>query len=155
MLGASSFDVVCLLVCDTVLLGLTVSSAVLATVAGSLAVMRLNGIALRLGVVATLRLSKMTTLRLGKSGQSTTLGLFDTSTSFMEFGRAGVASSKALAEARTSEWSSNAEAGATKTQSKTFSSTNGTKSKTLSSTDGTKSTTEATTNTTTNVKAKT
>ena len=152
MLGASSFDVVCLLVCDTVLLGLTVSSAVLATVAGSLAVMRLNGIALRLGVIAmlrlgviaTLRLSKMTTLRLSKSGQATTLGLFDTSTSFMEFGRARVTSSKALAEARTSERSSNAEAGATETKSKTF-----------STTDGTKSTTKAATDATTNVKAKT
>ena len=113
MLGASSLDIVCLFVCDTVMLGLTVSVAVMATVIGSMAVMRLNGIALRLGVIATLRLSKMTTLRLSKSGQATTLWLFDTSTSFMEFGRARVASSKALAEARTSERSSNAEAGAT------------------------------------------
>ena len=144
MLGASSFDIVCLVVCDTVLLGLTVSIAVMATVAGSMAVMRLNSIALRLGVIATMRLSKMTTLRFGNSRQATTLRLFDTAMSFMEFGRARVASSKALAEARTSKWASNAEARATETKSETF-----------STTDGTKSTTKATTDATTNVKAKT
>ena len=104
--------------CDTILLGLTVSGALVTTVDGSMAMLRLDSIVLRLSGIAVMRLDSIAlrlsgmavmrlggiavmvaTLRLSNSCQATTGGLCETSMSFMEFGRAGIASSKALAEA--------------------------------------------------------
>ena len=92
------------------MLGLTVSGGLVTTVDGSMAVFRLDSIVLRLGGIAVMRLDSIAlrlsgiavmvaTLRLSNSCQATTVGLCETSTSFMEFGGAGVASTKALSEA--------------------------------------------------------